>query len=147
MSEESGIVVHASCTEMAISADEISATVPRSKNALKRERRIQRWQEKKMELKRQKKEAKKANKVTPDVTEDMTKDEKYDAAEAAEIMEARRQRKLRTQQDFISKCDQNYAVVIDCNFENNHSDRALGIIVIFTVFYLDFSCLLCMIHV
>ena len=96
--------------------------VPKSKNALKRERKTAFWKEKKM-LKKSSKNEIKSNAKDDDCT---GSEGNCDPEAAKEVAEARRKRKDAEKEDFHRLCDSCYSVVIDCNFESDHNDSSLG---------------------
>ena len=92
----------------------------KSKNALKRELKAQFVAEKRREkkrLKRARRDVLKGN--------DSSKQTMINCDPNPEAVEARKKRKLKEDQEFHDLCSTEYAVIIDCNFEDSHNDRAI----------------------
>ena len=104
-------------TSVAVVEDSTATTtaLKKSKNALKRELRCQYAKEKK----RLKKAEKRASNVNHNA-------EPRSSTSNPEAAEARKRRRQEEDQLFHELCSSNYAVVIDCNFEDSHNDRAIA---------------------
>ena len=95
---------------------------PKSKNALKRELKTQFAAEKRREKRKLKKAKKQASSEYVRLEQKATKD---DDPNLEATTEARRKRKQEEDQHFYDLCSTDYAVIVDCNFEDSHNDRAI----------------------
>ena len=107
-----------------------TSTSSLSRNALKRQRKTLIWQQKRREMKEGKKKIKKEAKVC-ELVEGKAELDSIQEANRNDIDDEtksmnRKIRKEEEKEQFFKKCDNSYHVIIDCNFENEHNDRALG---------------------
>jgi hypothetical protein len=107
-----------------------TSTSSLSRNALKRQRKTLIWQQKRKEMKERKKKIKKEAKVC-ELVEGKAELDSIQEANRNDIDDEtksmnRKIRKEEEKEQFFKKCDNSYHVIIDCNFENEHNDRALG---------------------
>ena len=108
-----------------------------SRNALKRQRKTLIWQQKRKEMKERKKKIKKEAKVCELVDDKVELDSKQEVNDIDGETKSmnRKIRKEEEKEQFFKKCDNSYHVIIDCNFENEHNDRALGTLTT-SIFYI-----------
>jgi tRNA (guanine9-N1)-methyltransferase len=93
-----------------------------SKNQRKRLLKSQHWEEKK----KMKKEREKALKQEKRLAQGKSvEDHNPQTVQNEEVAKLRRENKEETKLQFLQKCNSNFNVIIDCSWENDHTEKAL----------------------
>eukprot|EP01041_Mallomonas_annulata_P011108 gene11108-23211_t len=117
-----------------IGSKSVAAEVKISKNELRRKRKAERWEEIKVLKKTQKQELKRkkheeethvsGNEITNHQAAE-SNDTQLTRNRRNETDEERKERKEKEKLNFLKLCSQNFSIVIDCSWENDHRDRPL----------------------